>query len=148
MNDKSSKVTQIILEIFRLNGCLINEGNELVKDLGITSARWQVLGALSYAQKPLTVPEIAHDMGLTRQAVQRLVNEMTADDFVTTRENINHKRSRLIELTKHGQDIFNQAMKRQNQWAEALAKGFSIHDLNTALELMTLLRQRLEQEKR
>ena len=144
MKNKSTNITHIILETFRLNGRLLTQGNELVKDLEITSARWQVLGALFYANTPLTVPEIAYDMGLSRQAVQRLVNEMRTDGLLATIENINHKRSKRIELTEHGKNIFDRAMERQTQWAEFLANGLDKNDLNTALKVMTLLRHKLE----
>ncbi|MDH3233798.1 MAG: MarR family transcriptional regulator, partial [Alphaproteobacteria bacterium] len=39
-------VTALILETFRLNGRLLAAGDRLVGDLGLTSARWQVLGAI------------------------------------------------------------------------------------------------------
>ena len=69
-------LTEIILETFKLNGLLVSAGDQLTKELGITSARWKVLGALSNEARALTVPEIARKMGQSRQAVQRLTNEM------------------------------------------------------------------------
>jgi hypothetical protein len=38
--------TELVLEIFRLNGELIAMGDALVGDIGLTSARWQVMGAI------------------------------------------------------------------------------------------------------
>src|ERR1700704_2902386 len=72
-------VTELILEVFRLNGRLLVAGDRLVADLGLTSARWQVLGAVALAAAPMPVAWIARNMGLTRQAVQRIVNELIAD---------------------------------------------------------------------
>jgi DNA-binding MarR family transcriptional regulator len=72
----SGAVTALILETFRLNGRLLAAGDALVGGLGLTSARWQVLGAIAAAQVPLSVAQIARAMGLTRQAVQRLANDM------------------------------------------------------------------------
>ncbi len=46
----------------------------MVAHLGLTSAWWQVLAALRYSPVPLTVAAIARAMGLTRQAVQRIVD--------------------------------------------------------------------------
>ena len=37
-------ITDLILETFRLNGQLLAAGDALVSDVGLTSARWQVLG--------------------------------------------------------------------------------------------------------
>ncbi|WP_349017006.1 hypothetical protein [Bradyrhizobium sp. Arg237L] len=52
--------TQLILEAFRLNGGLITAGDRLVADLGLTSARWQVLGVIALSP---TVEPVARSMG-------------------------------------------------------------------------------------
>jgi hypothetical protein len=39
------RFTELVLEIFRLNGVLLTQGDRLVDDIGLTSARWQVRGA-------------------------------------------------------------------------------------------------------
>lgn len=41
-----SKITELIIETFRFNGALIEAGYKLICDLGLTSARWQILGSL------------------------------------------------------------------------------------------------------
>ena len=42
-------LTDLVLAVFRLNGRLLTAGDRLVSDLGLTSARWQVLGAIALA---------------------------------------------------------------------------------------------------
>jgi len=42
---KADKLTTIALSVFRLNGQLIEWGNRFSQPHGLTSARWQVLGA-------------------------------------------------------------------------------------------------------
>ena len=49
-------VTALILETFRLNGRLLAAGDALVESLDLTSARWQVLGAIATAPIPLCSP--------------------------------------------------------------------------------------------
>ena len=61
-------LTDLVLEVFRLNGRLLSAGDKLVAEAGLTSARWQVLGAIHYASEPQTVSWLARSMGLTRQA--------------------------------------------------------------------------------
>ena len=48
-------LTELILETFRLNGRLLAAGDALVRDLGLTSARWQILGAIALSPVPLPV---------------------------------------------------------------------------------------------
>ena len=61
---------------------LIAAGDDLVSDLGLTSARWQVLGAIALAPAAETVARLARAMGLHRQGVQRIVNELAAEGIV------------------------------------------------------------------
>src|SRR5712692_10354297 len=75
---RTGALTELMLEVFRLNGRLLTSGDRLVADIGLTSARWQVLGAVALAGNRLPVAHIPRNMGLTRQAVQRTVNELAA----------------------------------------------------------------------
>ena len=61
---EADALTSLILEVFRLNGCLISAGDDLVSDLGLTSARWQVLGAMALTPAAETVARLARSMGL------------------------------------------------------------------------------------
>jgi hypothetical protein len=61
MRTAKDAVTQLVLETFRLNGCLLIAGDALVADIGLTSARWQVLGAIALSPMPLPV---AHSLGI------------------------------------------------------------------------------------
>ena len=121
--------TDIILEIFKLNGLLVLEGDQLIKELGLSSARWKVLGALYNSSNPMTVPEIARMMGQTRQAVQRLANEMNKDGLLNTQINPNHKSAKLLVLTEKGNEVFETIEKKQIPWVNAAAHGFETSDL-------------------
>src|SRR5215471_5887623 len=99
---KRDAITDLILETFRLNGCLLMAGDALVADIGLTSARWQVLGAIALSPVPLCVAHIARNMGLTRQAVQRLGNEMERDGLAWFGPNPLHQRAKLVLLTARG----------------------------------------------
>ena len=140
-------ITDFVLETFRLNGCLLASGDALVADLGLTSARWQVLGAAALSPAPLSVAQIARNMGLTRQAVQRLANEMAADGLVRFAPNPHHQRAKLVLLTAAGKTAFAAAMKRQAAWASALGKGLGVRDVAAAATTLRTIRQRLEMEK-
>ena len=56
-------LTDLILEVFKLNGRLLTAGDQLVSSLGLTSARWQVLGAIALSGVPQPVANIARNMG-------------------------------------------------------------------------------------
>jgi DNA-binding MarR family transcriptional regulator len=137
-------ITDLVLEVFRLNGRLLASGDALVADLGLTSARWQVLGAAALSPAPLSVAQIARNMGLTRQAVQRLANEMEADRLLRFAPNPHHQRAKLVVLTTVGKSAFAAAMKRQDAWAVELGAGLDARKIAAATAMLRAVRQRLE----
>ncbi|PYE23931.1 DNA-binding MarR family transcriptional regulator [Rhizobium sp. PP-CC-3A-592] len=95
-------VRSLVIAIFEANGQLVEMGNELVRPAGLTTAWWQVLGALGYAPEPQSVSQIARAMGLTRQAVQRIVDLLVDRGYVTFAPNPHHQRAKLVVLTDAG----------------------------------------------
>jgi len=112
---------QLVIEIFRLNGSLLAAGDKLADGLSLTSARWQVIGAIAVSERPLSVAQIGRAMGLTRQAVQRLVNELATDGLVTFDKNPDHLRAKFVVLTRDGKRAFRAVMTRQDRWAREVA---------------------------
>ncbi len=135
------------METFRLNGGLLAAGDALVADIGLTSARWQVLGAIALSPLPLPVAHIARNMGLSRQAVQRLANEMQADGLVRFGPNPHHQRAKLVHLTRQGRAAYDAAMQRQAPWMRRLAKGLSLKEIKIATVVLRTVRQRLDNER-
>ncbi|WP_413991468.1 MarR family winged helix-turn-helix transcriptional regulator [Labrys okinawensis] len=137
-------ITALILEIFRLNGRLLAAGDKLVAGLALTSARWQVLGAIALAQAPEPVAHLARSMGLNRQGVQRIINELAEEGIVAFRDNPNHRRARLVVLTQKGSEVYAAASRLQQPWAQALAASIDVEDMREATLLLGRLRRRLE----
>ncbi|MDP6564010.1 MAG: helix-turn-helix domain-containing protein [Alphaproteobacteria bacterium] len=139
---KGAAFTELVLETFRLNGLLLAAGDRLGADIGLTSARWQVMGAL--AETSRTVPQIARQMGLTRQGAQRTVNVLLTEGLVEQRPNPDHKRAMLIGLTAEGRRRLEQVSNRQIQWANGLGAAVNAADMRTVLRVARALRTELE----
>ena len=139
-------VTELILEVFRLNGRLLAAGDALVADIGLSSARWQVLGAVALSPMPLPVAHLARNMGLARQSVQRLVDEMMNDGLVRYAPNPHHRRARLVLLTDRGEMAYRAAMDRQGPWADKLAAGLTPEASVSATTILRTIRGRLESQ--
>jgi DNA-binding MarR family transcriptional regulator len=133
----------LVIEVFRLNGDLIDGGDALVRDLGLTSARWQVLGAVALSPVPLPVAHIARNMGLARQSVQRVVDDMRADGLVRLDPNPHHSRAPLVAMTPRGEAAYEQAMARKDLWADVLTEGMSPEAIEAASELLRALQERI-----
>lgn len=136
-------VTEIILIVFRLNARLLEQGDRLVQPLGLTSARWQVLGAIALAQEPQTAPQIAVTMGVTRQGVQKQLNLAVAEGLVEAHPNPRHQRSPLHALSATGQVAYDDAMALQRVWAKSLGQGLTLPELQSAKQALTALEHRL-----
>jgi len=134
----------LTLEVFRLNGDLIARGDALVAPLGLTSARWQVLGAVAQAAGGLPTAGIARNMGLTRQSVQRVVDDLSARGLVRLAPNPHHKRAKLVQLTPAGETAFAAASDLWAPLADALAAAVSAEALAQATATLAGLRAALE----
>jgi DNA-binding MarR family transcriptional regulator len=133
----------VVLGTFRANGGFLAAGDLLAAAEGLTSARWQVLGAMDLARRPLTVSQIARRMGLTRQSVQATVNRLLDEALVETDENPDHRRSPLIRLTELGSAKCVRLDRRQASWINALSAGLDVAELATTGRILHELIDRL-----
>jgi len=136
--------TEIVLEVFKLGGLFVNEGDRLTKPLGLTSARWKILGAISLSEEAMTVAKIAKTMGQTRQGVQRIADEMASEGIVEYQENPNHKRAKLLFVTDKGKSLYESISELQVPWAEKKAEGICLKDLQTTLSTLRQLTKKCE----
>jgi DNA-binding MarR family transcriptional regulator len=134
--------TDLVIELFRVNGTMIAVGDELTRDLGLTSARWQVLGAVG--KEPKTVAAAARQMGLTRQNVQRIADWLVESGIAEFTDNPNHRRAKLVALTKEGVALRERLGKRQAKWANATGAHFTVDELLATADVLRRLKKALE----
>ena len=134
--------TDLVLEVFRLNGRLLAAGDRLTRPLGLTSARWQVLGAIE--DQGRSAAQIGRRMGLARQNVQRLADALEKEGMVVYAPNPDHRRAKLVCLTQRGKKAFEELGRRQAVWANPIASCVHHSELKVALEVMRKLRSALE----
>lgn len=130
---------ELVLSVFRLNSMLISEGDAMTEKMGLTHARWKVIGAVALSSAGLTVPGIARVLGQSRQAVQRITDVMVEDDILQYVPNPKHKRSVLVTLTEKGKDVYNTLREVQDPWAITSTEDIPIEELETALRLIRRL---------
>lgn len=139
-------LTDLILTLFRVNNLTLTWGDRLVAPFGLTSARWQILGAITFAERPQPVAWLARDLGANRQNVQRIVNDLHKEGLVAFQPNPHHRRAQLVVLTLKGQRAYDAAVQAYYPKADALAEGLSEADIKTAHRVLAALKQRLEAE--
>ena len=151
MNDtarspEGDALTELILTMFRVNNLTLTWGDRIVGPLGLTSARWQILGAIALADRSQPVAWLARDFGANRQNVQRIVNDLAKEGLVEFQPNPHHRRAHLVVLTKKGRRTFDAAVSAYYPRANALAEGLSTEDIETAHRVLRALRHKLEGE--
>ncbi len=140
-----SAVSELILTIFRLNGRLLAAGDRLVEPFGLTSARWQVMGAIALSPTLEPVARLARNMGLNRQGVQRIVGDLFTEGFVEMQDNPHHRNAKLVRMTAKGRTAYEAALKAQAPWVNMLGEGLDAKKVRDAEKILELLKRRLEQ---
>ena len=115
--------------------------DRMLSDTGFTGARMRIAAVLA-PDATRTAPQIARSLGLTRQAVQRVADDLVDCGLALWRDNPDHSRARLLELTAAGRAAYGDALRRKGLWAQAMAEGLTPAWLSVATELLALMTRR------
>ena len=137
-------LTAATMELFRVSGLILNAGDRLAAHLGLTGARWQILGVIVRAAAPQTVAGIARNLGANRQNVQRIVNDLQRMEFLSFETNPRHRSAQLVVLTARGKQAYEAAMALQAPWVNQVTHGLDLKDLEAFQRVLLSLRGRLE----
>jgi DNA-binding MarR family transcriptional regulator len=136
----------LVADVFDAAGMLRRDGERIAASAGQTQARWQLLSVVSVGD--WTVPMAADRLGTSRQAVQRIANELVHDGLAVFAGNPRHRRSPFLRLTGEGRRVLNAITGRARRRHTALlAKldGVDLAEVRAALrQLTTVVRSELE----
>ncbi len=116
----------LVADIYEAAGLLRKSGELIANKENQTQARWQLLSVIS--EKAHTVPQAAMRLGVTRQAVQRIANELVAEGFAVFEVNPEHKGSPLLSLTDAGQEVLKRITNQSSELHKEVLE--TIQDLN------------------
>lgn len=133
----------LILETFSLNGKLSRFGDHFTAPDGLSGSRWQILGALYHSEQPLTSPQLAEKTGMTRQGMQKQLNQLFEQGLLQLLENPHHKRSSQFALSEQGVQLYETITQRWIATATPWAEQFSQAELDTALSVLARFAQLL-----
>lgn len=117
-----------------------------MRGTGITNARWQMLSELFALEKRVTVSKLARHMGLTRQAVQRVADDMASDGLVEFIKNPGDARAMHLLLTEAGRVTYHDALEREWQWTNVIAEDFDAEQITRAVSLLEDITQKMQAE--
>ncbi|MEU6312872.1 helix-turn-helix domain-containing protein [Streptomyces sp. NPDC047014] len=96
----AEELALLVADVFEAAGALRRAGEALAAAEGQTQARWQLMSVVS--EEALPVARAARRLGVARQGVQRIANELVKDGLAELRENPDHRTSPLLGLTGAG----------------------------------------------
>jgi DNA-binding MarR family transcriptional regulator len=88
---------------------------------------------------PMTVPQMGRAQALSRQFVQRMVNEAAARGLVETTANPVHKRSPLIRLTDEGAAAITALIAHERALLRQAGGDLTDADITACLRVLTRL---------
>lgn len=136
-NDTQSDVValdRLVLGVFRLNGFFLHAADGLTAGSVLTTARWQVLRAVLH--EPLTVAAVARNMGLTRQSVQRVADDLVAERLCQFLPNPAHRRAKLLAPTERGLRAIEDLGPRVTAWSERVLDAVGAETIRSANDSM------------
>lgn len=118
MDDTTPGAYRLLMaEVYELAGRSRSTSEAIARRHGQTTARWHVLSVLE--DRDVSVPGVARRLGLARQSVQRVADDLLAAGSVAAVANPDHQRSPLLRLTGAGRS----QLAALNQDAAVLRRG-------------------------
>jgi DNA-binding MarR family transcriptional regulator len=130
------------LTVFRLNGQFLGASEEIARPVGLTAARWQVLGAV--LREPLPVVGIARVMGITRQSVQRVADLLVEQGLAEYQTNPSHRRAKLLQPTAAGYAAIDRLDPTHAKLARRLARELGTDEFRRTVDVLTRLSEVLD----
>lgn len=146
MTREQELMSAVAKTTFRLHGQLVAIGEELARPSGMTGASWQVLAAV--LRTPLSVADIAREIGVTRQSVQRIADVLVAEGLAEYEPNPRHRRAKLLAVTSVGRDAIRRIAPGHAAFAAALAGELGVAAMEDTLAAVRRLSEVLEALRR
>lgn len=136
----SADVADRLSEVFDLVGPLYRRAYVRVeRDVAAEGLSVGVRAVLSmlHGRGPMTVPQMGRFQALSRQFVQRMVNDAAARGLVETAPNPAHKRSSLIRLTEEGRTVIGAVLDRERETLRGVDGDLTEDDIDTCLRVLS-----------
>lgn len=140
--EEAKLLTSLVMMVFRLNGAILRAAEHISTPVGLTPARWQVLGVA--LQEPKTVSEISRNLGLARQSVQRLADVLVSEGMGEYVDNPAHVRAKLFAPTERALKTISALADAQSQWANNVSSVADAAQLSHCLALLNTLVERMD----
>jgi DNA-binding MarR family transcriptional regulator len=133
--DIEQEMQQMYADIFEAAAVSRHQGDEMAGGVGQSQARWQTMWTIASGQ--LTVPQVARRLGVSRQNIQRIVDELRRERLLQLTDNPDHKTSPLLELTDAGSDHLAQINAAAEDVHQRMLDHFTERDVKSLRRLLS-----------
>ncbi|MCJ1676392.1 MarR family winged helix-turn-helix transcriptional regulator [Streptomyces sp. APSN-46.1] len=133
----AQELALLVADVFEAAGALRRAGEALAAAEGQTQARWQLMSVVSEGALP--VARAARRLGVARQGVQRIANELVHDGLAEYRDNPDHRTSPLLALTDAGRQALDAITAGAAAAHQAMGEGIAEDDLAAVRALLRRL---------
>lgn len=141
--EKVSDLHDLFREVSQLHSALATIQGQVHEKIGLSTSSLKVMKTL-IKKGPNTVPHIGSHLGLSRQFVQTICNEIIKRGFVESRPNPFHKKSRLMQLTDQGRNAFYLAQEIEFRIIESALQNIETSSSKVVTELLSEIRKTFE----
>ncbi len=136
----------LIADVYELAAESRRTSEVLAREVDQTAARWHVMSVVS--NRPRTVASAARRLGLARQSVQRVVDDLVRAGQVELRLNPDHAQAPLAALSAKGRQTLAALVQRSDQDRRAMLEQaeVSAEDLTAARAVLVRLTAALRSE--
>ncbi|WP_328400942.1 MarR family transcriptional regulator [Streptomyces sp. NBC_00390] len=135
----------LVADVFEAAGALRRLGERTAQTEGLTQARWQVLSVIS--EEALTVPQAARRLGVSRQNVQRVANDLVELGHASYTDNPDHKGSPLLALTPGGRNVLAKVTERAAERHRTLVRALPEREIAAARGFLRRLLTELDRQE-
>ncbi|MFG2550284.1 MarR family winged helix-turn-helix transcriptional regulator [Streptomyces sp. NPDC048581] len=132
LGHRVSEVFDLIGALYRRGLRKLEQGEEIE---GVSVGVRSVL-VLLHRYGPMTVPQMARVMALTRQFVQRMVNDAMARGWAEATANPAHQRSSLIRITADGEAVITAILAREHALNRQVGGGLTEDELRACVRVL------------
>ncbi|HEY7010495.1 MAG TPA: MarR family winged helix-turn-helix transcriptional regulator [Jatrophihabitantaceae bacterium] len=132
--DIEQEMQQMYADLFEAAAIGRQQGEQMASSVGQTQARWQTMWTIESA--PLTVPQVARRLGVSRQNIQRIADELRREQLLCLIDNPDHKTSPLLHLTDAGRKDLAAINAAAEDAHQRMLAHFSQRDVKTFRALL------------
>ncbi|GGS95250.1 MarR family transcriptional regulator [Planobispora rosea] len=143
----SDELADRLIEVFDLVGPLYRRAQRKVEqDAPIEGLSVGVRAVLNLLREhgPMTVPQMGRAQALSRQFVQRMINDAAARRLVEAVPNPAHKRSSLIRLTEEGRNAIGAVIDRERAVLRQIDGDLTEADIAACVHVLSRLLRLLD----